>query len=100
MKELAGRHSVGNSYEIEVLDNGFLLTRDYPRRKEAYSTFSDLVTGIARAMHLVEIGEALEIRDRDSAPQWERMFEEMRVKESMLLDEVKELKKGILRDPS
>jgi len=67
MKEQADRHYVGNSYSIEVVEDGFVL--DYwcsGDRRRCFNRFSDLVRFLALRMDIIKIGEKLLLKGCDS----------------------------------
>jgi len=63
MKDVPESRLTNNTYSIEVIDNGFVLTyiRLTKEHKYAFHSFEHLVSHLARCFDLVEIGEVVSV---------------------------------------
>lgn len=62
MKELAETGYSGETFVVEVLDNGYLITFN-PTRKICCTSFTQVVNQLARGMNLIGAGEMLEVQE-------------------------------------
>lgn len=68
MKEVSERCLVGNNYEIEVVERGFILSYYVSGdRKRCFSNFSDMVNFLASRMNLIGIGEEVEVKLKEDS---------------------------------